>query len=85
MIDYVVYLFGIELMEYRNCHGAIRQRGKEGYSPVGTVSAAKRHLIAFLYSDLFQKDVYLFYLAGHIVELKRSALVVGKGIVVPIQ
>ena len=84
VIDYVVYLFGVEFMHDGHGHGAVSQRCEEGDGPVGAVSPADGNLVAAFHPAVFKEDVQLFYLAGHVVVLKCDALIVGKGIFIPV-
>ena len=80
----VVYLLAVELMKDGNGHGTIGEGGQKGYAPVRTVTAAHGYLVALLYPYVFIHDMYLGYLACHIIVLQGSALIIGQGVVVPV-
>jgi hypothetical protein len=71
-------------MENGHGNGAIGQRSQEGYSPLAAVTSTEGYLVALLHTTILEKDVEFLNLAGNIVKLQGSSLVVCQGIKVPI-
>ena len=84
MVGNVVYLLGVELVQYGHRHGAIGECGQIGHRPVGTVAPAEGYLVALLYAAVFKQNMKFLYLARHVLVLKGDTLEVGEGIVVPV-
>ena len=76
MVDDIVDLFGLKFVLDGDGYGAIAERGKKHYAPVGTVASAERHLVATFQTYALKHDVDFLYFASHIVILERDALVI---------
>ena len=79
-----MHLIGCKLMQNRHRHSPIGERSQEGHRPTGTISPGKSHLVAPFHAAMFEKNVQLFNLAGHIMVLQRLSFKVGQCIQVPI-
>ena len=83
MIDYVVYLFGCELVLHWYGNSAVCQCGEECHSPVAAVASAQGYLVAALHTAVFEHDVEFFDFPCYIVELQCCAFVVGECVLIP--
>ena len=80
----VMHLVGHKLMENGHGNGPVREHGKKGGSPVGTIAAAECNLVTLHYSGVLEHDVELLYLACHIVILQSTAFIVSQRVTVPV-
>ena len=69
VVYYVVYVVGLEFVQYWNGNRAVCNDGKERNAPVGVVSSADGDFIAFFDASLSKNDVNLFDSAGYILIL----------------
>lgn len=74
----VVYVVGLEFVQYGYDHRSVGEGGEEGDGPMGGVAAADGNLVAFLYTGSFHQDVHFFYLAGNVFIIVRHTLEVAK-------
>ena len=77
VIHKMVDIAGLEFMKkrYRNC--SISHCSEERDSPIGLVSRADGHFVAFLQSAFLKHDVKLFHTPCHIAVFQRHSLIVG--------
>ena len=63
-----------EILQYRDDYGAVGDRGDVGDAPPGIVAPDQRYLVALLYAGLFEQEVQLGDLLGHLVIRECFAL-----------
>ena len=84
VVDDVMHVVRLELVQDGHGHRPVGQRGQEGDAPMRTVAPAQGNLVPLADAAFLEKNVQLFYFAGHIFILQGGSLVVGQCVQVPI-
>ena len=63
-----------EVLQYRDDYGAVGDRGYVGDAPPGIVASDQRYFVTFLHAGLFEQEVQLGDLLGHLVIRECFAL-----------
>ena len=84
VVDDVMYLFGIELMEYGHSYSPVGQRGYEGHCPLAGVASAEGYLVALCHTRVLKQYMQLLNLASYVVELQCLTLEVCQRVEVPV-
>ncbi len=84
MVDQIVDITGLEFVQNRYGHGAIRHRGQKTYRPVDLIAGANRHLVSLAEVAFLKSDVQFFDASCHVTVTKAGALVVRKRLPVPV-
>ena len=83
VVDDVMYLFGIELMEYGHSYSPVGQRGNKGHGPLAGVASAEGYLVALCHTRVLKQYMQLLNLASYVVELQCLTLEVCQRVEVP--
>ena len=84
MIHNILNLLSIKLVQNGYCNGSISESGQKSNSPVSRVTTTDRNLVALNYTTVLKQYMDLLDFACNVVKLERYALIISKGILVPV-
>lgn len=80
MVDVV----GLELMEYRHCHGTVCKRRQESDGPVGAVASAQCDLVVLFNTGALEQQMQFGDFARHITILETDTMQVAERLHFPV-
>ncbi len=75
---------GLEVVQDRDCHGAVGERSQGSHGPLGTVAPAKCDLVARLKAGMLECKVEFCYLTGYILIGEHNAMIIAQGRKIPV-